>query len=76
MNALNYVKKEYYLKKVFYGSYVKNIVLQLKLINNNPRNKTGIKNTGKMIKDYEIIVFAPKEIVFVKHIIIFQIQKI
>ncbi|WP_424526563.1 rolling circle replication-associated protein [Spiroplasma endosymbiont of Glossina fuscipes fuscipes] len=47
MNDLNYVKKEYYLKKVFYGNYVKNIVLPLELINNNPRNKTGIKNTGK-----------------------------
>ncbi len=47
MNSLNYVKKEFYLKKVFYGNYVKNIVLPLELINNNPRNKTGIKNTGK-----------------------------
>ncbi len=47
MNKLNYAKKEYYLKKVFYGNYVKNIVLPLELINNNPRNKTGIKNTGK-----------------------------
>ncbi len=47
MNSLNYVKKEYYLKKVYYGNYVKNIVLPLELINNNLRNKTGIKNTGK-----------------------------
>lgn len=47
MNALNYVKKEYYLKKVFYGNYVKNVVLPLELVNNNPRNKMGVKNTGK-----------------------------
>ncbi|WP_425379619.1 rolling circle replication-associated protein [Spiroplasma endosymbiont of Stenodema calcarata] len=47
MNKLNYAKKEYYLKKVFYGNYVKNIVLPLDVINNIPRNKYGIKNTGK-----------------------------
>ncbi|WP_342256188.1 hypothetical protein [Spiroplasma endosymbiont of Poecilobothrus nobilitatus] len=29
MNKLNYDKKEYYLKKLFYGNYVKNIVLPL-----------------------------------------------
>ncbi|WP_443028832.1 rolling circle replication-associated protein [Spiroplasma sp. hyd1] len=44
---INYVKKEYYLKKVFYGNYVKNIILPLELINNNLRNKYDIKNTGK-----------------------------
>ncbi|WFG95942.1 hypothetical protein M0C40_07510 [Spiroplasma citri] len=44
----NFVNQKYYVKKVYYGPYIKTIVLPLECINKFGKgNPTGIKNTGK-----------------------------
>ncbi|AXF96002.1 rolling circle replication-associated protein [Spiroplasma phoeniceum] len=44
----NFINKKYYVKKVYYGNYVKNIVLPLECVDSfGNGNSTGIKNTGK-----------------------------
>ncbi|KAF0851496.1 MAG: hypothetical protein EIB84_01480 [Spiroplasma poulsonii] len=44
----NFVNQKYYVKKVYYGPYIKTIVLPLECINKFGKgNPTGIKNTGE-----------------------------
>ncbi|APE75269.1 hypothetical protein [Spiroplasma citri] len=44
----NFINKKYYVKKVYYGNYVKNIVLPLECVDSfGNGNPTGIKNNGK-----------------------------
>ncbi|WFG97883.1 hypothetical protein M1770_07410 [Spiroplasma citri] len=44
----NFINKKYYVKKVYYGNYVKNIVLPLECVDSFGKgNSTGIKNTGE-----------------------------
>ncbi|WP_342277097.1 rolling circle replication-associated protein [Spiroplasma endosymbiont of Nebria brevicollis] len=40
------VQENFYIKKVYYGAYVKNIILPMSAILNNKRNEIGIKNLG------------------------------
>ncbi|WP_338975796.1 hypothetical protein [Spiroplasma endosymbiont of Monopis laevigella] len=40
------MQENFYIKKVYYGAYVKNIVLPMSAILNNKRNEIGIKNLG------------------------------
>ncbi|WP_342274339.1 hypothetical protein [Spiroplasma endosymbiont of Phycita roborella] len=37
------MQENFYIKKVYYGAYVKNIVLPMSAILNNKRNEVGIK---------------------------------
>ncbi|QJU62103.1 hypothetical protein [Spiroplasma citri] len=44
----NFVNQKYYVKKVYYGPYIKTIVLPLECINKFGKgNPTRIKNTGE-----------------------------
>ncbi|WP_339041290.1 hypothetical protein [Spiroplasma endosymbiont of Apeira syringaria] len=40
------MQENFYIKKVYYGAYVKNIILPMSAILNNKRNEVGIKNLG------------------------------
>ncbi|WP_338960168.1 rolling circle replication-associated protein [Spiroplasma endosymbiont of Lasioglossum villosulum] len=40
------MQENFYIKKVYYGAYVKNIILPMSAILNNKRNEIGIKNLG------------------------------
>lgn len=41
------VQQDYYVKKVYYADYVKNIIMPLNSIENNNRNDKGVKNIGE-----------------------------
>ncbi|APE75254.1 hypothetical protein [Spiroplasma citri] len=48
INPECYINEKYYVKKVYYGPYIKTVVLPLECINNFGKgNPTGIKNTGE-----------------------------
>ncbi|WP_348736970.1 rolling circle replication-associated protein [Spiroplasma endosymbiont of Ammophila pubescens] len=47
INKIYGQNKYFYVKKTYYGNYVKNTFFPLDRIENNIRNKTGIKNTGE-----------------------------
>ncbi|AXF95106.1 rolling circle replication-associated protein [Spiroplasma phoeniceum] len=48
IDSSNFVNQKYYVKKVYYGPYIKTIVLPLECINKfGNGNPTGIKNTGE-----------------------------
>ncbi|APE75279.1 hypothetical protein [Spiroplasma citri] len=48
IDSSNFVNQKYYVKKVYYGPYIKTIVLPLECINKFGKgNSTGIKNTGE-----------------------------
>ncbi|ALA97127.1 Spiroplasmavirus-related rep protein [Spiroplasma kunkelii CR2-3x] len=48
IHSSNFVNQKYYVKKVYYGPYIKTIVLPLECINKfGKSNLNGIKNTGK-----------------------------
>ncbi len=38
------MQENFYIKKIYYGAYVKNIILPMSAILNNKRNEVGIKN--------------------------------
>src|SRR5436190_17802790 len=40
-------QESYYVKNVFYGDYVKEIILPLAMIKSNKRNQVGVKNIGE-----------------------------
>lgn len=40
------MQENFYIKKTFYGPYVKNVLLPMQAILDNKRNDTGIKNIG------------------------------
>ncbi|WP_458257451.1 hypothetical protein [Spiroplasma endosymbiont of Dactylopius coccus] len=40
------MEENFYIKKTFYGCYVKNVVLPMEAILSNKRNGQGIKNLG------------------------------
>ncbi|WFG95957.1 hypothetical protein M0C40_07585 [Spiroplasma citri] len=48
INPECYINEKYYVKKVYYGPYIKTVVLPLECINSFGKgNPTGIKNTGE-----------------------------
>ncbi|WP_339039517.1 hypothetical protein [Spiroplasma endosymbiont of Andrena trimmerana] len=40
------MQENFYIKKIYYGAYVKNIILPMSAILNNKRNEIGVKNLG------------------------------
>ncbi len=51
------MQENFYIKKTFYGCYVKNVVLPMEAILSDKRNEQGIKNLGindKKLKDSTI----------------------
>lgn len=46
MNS-QFSKNDFYVKKISYGQYIRNIIMPLESVNSNPRNFAGKKNTGE-----------------------------
>ncbi|WP_342257432.1 hypothetical protein [Spiroplasma endosymbiont of Nomada ruficornis] len=70
------MEENFYIKKVYYGAYVKNIVLPMSAILNNKRNEIGIKNLG--INDKKLrnnAIRTKTKLIHIKRIIIFIIQR-
>ncbi len=44
------MQENFYIKKIFYGCYVKNVILPMQSILDNKRNGNGIKNIGNISK--------------------------